>query len=135
MDFNLIEGMERHIGQTVTVFTTSGGLSGSGFTGVLISIDPKCIRLLCDEGAPPACAVGSSCCDDWRGGSRGFNGGGSGGWGSSGWGNNCFGWGDSCGCGCGCGGGSNGGCGGFNPFGAVAVIPVCAIAAFVHHAI
>ena len=34
----LIESMARYIGQTVTIFTKSGGLSGNGFTGVLAGI-------------------------------------------------------------------------------------------------
>jgi len=55
--------MMRHIGQTVTIFTTSGGLSGNGFTGVLLSVDMHCVRLLADIGAPPACPVGSACTD------------------------------------------------------------------------
>jgi hypothetical protein len=59
----LVESMFRFIGQTVTVFTTSGGLSGNGFTGVLLSADPNCTRLLADIGAPPACPVGSACAD------------------------------------------------------------------------
>jgi hypothetical protein len=58
---NLVESMFCYIGQTVTIFTTSGGLSGSGFTGVLISVDCNCVRLLCDIGAAPACPIGSSC--------------------------------------------------------------------------
>ena len=60
----LCESMLRHIGQTVTIFTTSGGLSGSGFTGVLLSADAHCVRLLADIGAPPACPVGSACTND-----------------------------------------------------------------------
>jgi len=46
----LVDSMVRHIGQTVTIFTTSGGLSGSGFTGVLLSVDCNCVRLLADIG-------------------------------------------------------------------------------------
>lgn len=57
----LIESMCRYIGQTVTIFTTSGGLSGAGFTGVLISCDACVVRLLTDMGAAPACPVGSAC--------------------------------------------------------------------------
>lgn len=132
--------MLRHIGQTVTVFTTSGGISGGGFTGVLISVDAQCIRLLTDEGAAPACPIGSSCTNVMTpcGMGGGF------GWGS-GWGNGCYGFGSGWGgfgSGWGWGGGCGGGCGtgefgfmGGNPLGAVAVIPVCTIAAFVHHAI
>ena len=57
----LMDTMFRYIGQTVTIFTTSGGLSGSGFTGVLLSVDCNNVRLLCDIGASPACPIGSSC--------------------------------------------------------------------------
>lgn len=57
----LVESMFQYIGRTVTIFTTSGGLSGSGFTGVLLSVDARVIRLLVDVGAAPACPVGSSC--------------------------------------------------------------------------
>ncbi|MCL1842839.1 MAG: hypothetical protein FWF79_03425 [Defluviitaleaceae bacterium] len=59
----LVDSMIRHIGQTVTIFTTSGGLSGNGFSGVLISVDCNCVRLLADIGAPPACPIGSACTD------------------------------------------------------------------------
>lgn len=47
----LADSMLRHIGQTVTVFTMSGGLSGNGFSGVLLTADCDCIRLLADIGA------------------------------------------------------------------------------------
>jgi hypothetical protein len=97
MDNCLLESMYEYIGQTVTVFTTSGGLSGDGFTGVLISVDCNCVRLLASIGAPPSCPVGSSC-----GGSY-----------------NPYNQSDFYG----------------NPFGAVCVIPVCAIACFTHNAI
>lgn len=70
----IVDGMCRFIGQTVTVFTTSGGLSGSGFTGVLLSVDCRVIRLLCDVGMPPACPVGS-CCGGPVGNGFGFFGG------------------------------------------------------------
>ena len=57
----LLESLCNNIGKTVTIFTTSGGVSGSGFTGVLLSADREVVRLLCDVGAAPACPVGSSC--------------------------------------------------------------------------
>lgn len=53
--------VHRYIGQTVTIFTTSGGLSGGGFTGVLVSVNDCSVRLLVSAGNAPACAVGSSC--------------------------------------------------------------------------
>ena len=47
----MLDSLLRHIGQTVTIFTTSGGLSGSGFTGVLAGVHNGCIRLITDIGA------------------------------------------------------------------------------------
>jgi hypothetical protein len=63
---DLLRQLSRLIGETVTVFTTSGGESGRGFTGVLIrvSADPI-ITLVTDIGPAPACALGS-CCDRKR---------------------------------------------------------------------
>lgn len=58
---NLRENMSRYIGQTVTIFTTSGGQSGSGFTGVLMSVSECSVRLLVCAGEAPACPLGSSC--------------------------------------------------------------------------
>lgn len=104
---SLVESMYRFCGQTVTIFTTSGGISGCGFTGVLISVDANCVRLLCDVGAAPACPIGSSC------GNCGSNSG--------------YGYGSDF-------GGYDGFYGG-NPLGSVAVIPTCAIACFTHNAI
>lgn len=109
---SLLESMLRHIGQTVTIFTTSGGLSGDGFTGVLMSVDINAVKLLVDIGAAPACPIGSNCGP--LPGSGGF--GGFGGYGG-GFGANAF--------------GVNSG----NPLGAVVVIPTCSIAAFTRNAI
>ena len=47
----MADSLMRHVGQTVTVFTTSGGLSGSGFTGVLAGVHKGCVRLITDIGA------------------------------------------------------------------------------------
>lgn len=51
---NLLDHMARYIGQTVTIFTTSGGPSGCGFTGVLLSVNPCFVRLETHRGTPPA---------------------------------------------------------------------------------
>ena len=107
-----LESMCRHIGQTVTIYTTSGGMSGAGFTGVLVSCDINCVRLLCDVGMAPACAIGSSCIGP----------GAPGGYGQFGFGNQG-------------GSGFNGGFFGGNPFGSIAIIPTSAIACFTHNAI
>lgn len=46
--------LSRFIGSTVTVFTTSGGASGNGFTGVLLSVNANFIRLVTDFGMAPS---------------------------------------------------------------------------------
>jgi hypothetical protein len=98
---NCAEDLCRFLGQTITIFTASGGASGCGFTGVLISADCNCIRLLTSIGLPPACPIGSACCgfggcdNDW------------GNWGSN-WGN-CF---------------------GGNPFGSLCVIPTANVVSY-----
>lgn len=129
----LVENLLRHIGRTVTIFTTSGGLSGSGFTGVLAAVTPCAVKLITDIGAAPACPVGSSCCNGF-GGNFSLNNG----WGFGGWGGNGFGFGSGFGgpnCGCGCGGnGGNGGFGG-NWLGSITEIPIDRIASFTHNAI
>ena len=55
--------LEDHIGETVTIFTTSGGESGSGFTGVIINVNDDFVRLVTRIGPPPGCALGNACCD------------------------------------------------------------------------
>jgi hypothetical protein len=133
----MMDNLLRYIGQTVTVFTTSGGLSGNGFTGVLAGIHCGCIRLITDIGAPPACPVGSSCDGCWGDrceGGAGCSGGNClcGGRGRRGWG-----WGRNWrGGAAGCGWGTNRwGWGGYNWLGSVAVIPCDKIVSFTHNAI
>ena len=122
----LIESMARHIGQTVTVFTASGGLSGNGFTGVLAGICDGNVKLITDIGAPPACPIGSACCGGYPlfGGEmgEGFEGRGRG-----------F---DMCGpMRGGCEGRRRGGGRFWNWLGSVTVIPIDKIVSFTHNAI
>lgn len=56
-DFSLTN----YIGQTVTIFTVSGGPAGFGFTGVLVSVHEYYLKLLIKIGAPPECPIGSHC--------------------------------------------------------------------------
>jgi hypothetical protein len=62
-NYGFLEELARNIGQTVTIFTTSGGESGRGFTGVLSIVDYSFVRLVTQIGPGPGCALGS-CCDD-----------------------------------------------------------------------
>lgn len=50
---DICEHMRRYLGETVTVFTESGGESGQGFTGVLALVTPRFIRLIVTIGTPP----------------------------------------------------------------------------------
>jgi len=49
------------VGETVTIFTTSGGASGCGFTGVILKVNPCFVRLICSIGPAPGCALGNAC--------------------------------------------------------------------------
>ena len=56
----LIEELCRYIGQTVTIFTTSGGVSGCGFTGVLLFVNPCYVTLVNRIGTPPTNPLANS---------------------------------------------------------------------------
>ncbi|EPR08024.1 hypothetical protein [Ruminiclostridium papyrosolvens] len=107
--------LANYVGETVTIFTSSGGQSGSGFTGVILTVNPVFVRLISRIGPPPGCSLGNSC--------SGFSQGGYGGGYGAGYG---------CGSGYGAGGWSN------LPVytvGSVVDIPIAAIVSFVHNAI
>lgn len=55
-----LEELCRYIGQTVTIFTTSGGPSGCGFTGVLLFVNPCFVTLVNRIGTPPTNPLGDS---------------------------------------------------------------------------
>ncbi len=82
---NNFDLLQDSIGETVTIFTTSGGLSGSGFTGVVLAVNPCFVRLITHIGPAPGCALGS-CCGVPGGGYGGYGGGyGMGGYGGGGY--------------------------------------------------
>jgi hypothetical protein len=62
---NWEEQIRRYIGETVTIFTTSGGESGIGFTGVVILVNHNFVRLITHLGMAPACPLGSDCSDSF----------------------------------------------------------------------
>lgn len=59
--FGYYNDMESGIGQTVTIFTTSGGQSGAGFTGAATDGGFDYTRLINQIGSAPDCALGSCC--------------------------------------------------------------------------
>ncbi|MDF2801425.1 MAG: putative rane protein [Anaerocolumna sp.] len=55
------------VGETVTIFTKSGGVSGCGFTGVVLAVNCDFVRLVTHQGSAPVSPIGgpnSSCCND-----------------------------------------------------------------------
>lgn len=58
---NLPALLDNYIGETVTIFTTSGGQSGAGFTGVILSVNKVFVRLITRIGPPPGCSLGNAC--------------------------------------------------------------------------
>lgn len=60
----LLRHMHEFIGETVTIFTTSGGASGCGFTGVLISVNSRFVRLVTEQGTPPSNPLAENVCGD-----------------------------------------------------------------------
>lgn len=53
--------LANYIGETVTIFTSSGGQSGAGFTGVVLAVNECFVRLITRIGPPPGCALGNAC--------------------------------------------------------------------------
>ncbi|WP_064505509.1 hypothetical protein [Defluviitalea phaphyphila] len=61
--------LSKFIGETITIFTNSGGQSGSGFTGVLIGVNPYFVTLVTGQGPAPYCPLGNACggYSNWKG--------------------------------------------------------------------
>jgi hypothetical protein len=57
-DESLAEILCKYIGETVTIYTTSGGVSGCGFTGVILSVTPCLVRLITRIGVAPSSPFG-----------------------------------------------------------------------------
>ncbi len=53
------------IGETVTIFTTSGGASGCGFTGVILAVNCNFVRLVTQQGSAPSNPLSESICGDF----------------------------------------------------------------------
>ncbi|MGB8451640.1 MAG: hypothetical protein WCD89_04840 [Anaerocolumna sp.] len=52
-----IRHIARFVGETVTCFTASGGISGSGFTGVILAVNCDFVRLVTDQGSAPTSPI------------------------------------------------------------------------------
>ncbi len=110
----------KYIGQTVTIFTKSGGQSGCGFTGVILGVNDCFVRLITSIGPAPGCALGNACGNNGNGMDNGMMGG------------------SDHGHGYGCGFNQFGNYGNGTPVynvGSVTDIPINSIASFVHNAV
>lgn len=58
---SFVEHLSQFIGETVTVYTASGGQSGLGFTGCLLRVNEAFVRLITRLESTPACSPRSSC--------------------------------------------------------------------------
>jgi len=119
---NISHLLAKHIGETVTIFTKSGGQSGCGFTGVILGVNDCFVRLITSIGPAPGCALGNSC------GNHGMNDNNNmmDGYGQHGNGN---------GYGCGTNHGNYGNGTPVYNVGSVTDIPINSIASFVHNAV
>ena len=54
--------IKEYIGETVTVFTSSGGPSGCGFTGLLMEVNCDFIRLSVKQGSGPSNPLSDTVC-------------------------------------------------------------------------
>lgn len=66
-DESLARHISRFIGKTVTIFTTSGGPSGCGFTGCVISVNSNFVRLVTEFGTAPSSPLAENICGDLDG--------------------------------------------------------------------
>ena len=67
------EEISRYIGQTVTIYTTSGGQSGDGFTGVVISVNRNFVKLITRIGTAPGWPLDNARGDYGGYSDRGYN--------------------------------------------------------------
>lgn len=64
-DVSFLRHLRRFIGETVIIFTTSGGVSGCGFTGVILSVNSCFVRLVTEQGLAPSNPLSETICGDF----------------------------------------------------------------------
>lgn len=57
-DISFPAHLSKYIGRTVTIFTCSGGISGAGFTGVLMGVNACYVKVMIRRGPPPVVSFG-----------------------------------------------------------------------------
>ncbi len=69
-----VRHLNKFVGETVTIFTTSGGASGCGFTGVILSVNCEFVRLVTRQGTAPSNPLAENICGDQENGGPGNKG-------------------------------------------------------------
>ena len=64
---SFVKHLCEYIGEPVTIFTTSGGPSGCGFTGTLLNVNNDFVTLTTSQGAPPSNPLSEHICGDTDG--------------------------------------------------------------------
>lgn len=70
---NFIGHICNFVGETVTIFTTSGGASGCGFTGILLSVNCDFCRVSTHIGTAPANPLSEHICPTIQGFDEGMD--------------------------------------------------------------
>ncbi len=60
-NMKLASHFSKYIGQTVTIFVTTGGDGGLGFAGVILSVNRCFLRLITRVGSAPEYPIGNGC--------------------------------------------------------------------------
>ena len=63
-DNSFVRLISRYIGKAITIFTTSGVASDSGFTGTVLSVNSQFVRLITQQATPPTNPVGDKMNDN-----------------------------------------------------------------------
>ncbi len=63
---NFARHINEFVGETVTIFTTSGGASGCGFTGVILSVNCDFVRLVTEQGRAPSNPLAENICGEFE---------------------------------------------------------------------
>lgn len=58
---SFVDSLLKYIGQTITIYTISGGSTGEGFTGILLDVTVDHIKILSRPAAPPSCPIDNCC--------------------------------------------------------------------------
>ncbi|MDF2822324.1 MAG: hypothetical protein K0R15_2772 [Clostridiales bacterium] len=62
---SFLNHIKDYVGENVIVFTESGGASGCGFEGILLSVNCEFLRLATNQGTSPSSPISDTVCGDF----------------------------------------------------------------------